>query len=705
VKRAMYQVDINDVVRNYEFKDDEGFLYCLFEAVSNALYCSVNNKDIKVVVQFTREYKANELIKDDDNFITAISVTDNGIGFTNENYDKFTKNLYKTNHDGGKGLGRVAFLKVFKDVHIESYFKENGKCYSRNFRFDTDKIKDPIKEIDDKSKLETTVYFKNIKSHFRDDTKKTTEYYAEKILNHFYIFLHYLLEKKKTFEIKIIDDSGKVSEEIINSAKLRADIVRKDSFNIQDPFALDGLGIVSFDLLHIKTKNIKGNKASYVVDERSAGEITKLNMPPCLLEDANGFTFYYYVYLKSDFFNRFLNDSRTRLSIPTEGRNPNKRFITEERITEQLQKKIDSFLEYELSVLEEKTEKRINNALTDDKNNLTVNNKSYLYILADDETKKELLSKIKFNDTEKDVIKKTRSFHEELQAKTINQVNQIIEKLKSDKKTGNAKIDYVKLEAEFRSLVHKVNVENSVNLSSYIMYRKYILDLFNEGLEYYKESKEYNESFFHNILLQKNTHNSIDSNLWMLDDMFLFFEGTSEQPITSITIKGEKAIRDLTEAEIKMLDEFNKRRLERRIDLLFFPEEKQCIIIELKDPKLGTDVGVCQLDNYAKLLANFLKPDFSITFFHTYLITDNFNVFDKPGNGFRKIYGIDGFVRHSVDISDYYSNLTIANQYTEVIRYTDIYERAKKRHKIFMHKLNIAEEHKKDQVYTQNIPR
>jgi hypothetical protein len=694
----MFEVEVDDVVRNYEFDNDEGFLYCLFEAVSNALYCSVNNKNIKITVQFTREYKANELTKDNDNFITALSVTDNGIGFTNENYNKFTKNLYKTNHEGGKGLGRVAFLKVFKNVQVESSFKENGKYYLRNFKFDTDNTKDSKKEIDDKNKPKTTVYFKNIKSDFRYNTKKTTEYYAEELLNHFYVFLHYLLQNKKNFEIKIIDDSGKISEEIINSTKLGTDIVTNDSFSIQDSLGLGDLGTVSFDIIHIKTKNIKGNKALYVVDERSAGEIKKLNMPPCLLKDDKGLAFHYYVYLKSEFFKKFLNDSRTKLSIPTESKNPNKKFITEEKIAEHLQKKIDSFLKYELSILEKDTEERINKALTDDKYNSIVNNKSYLYILADDETKKELLNKIKFSDTEKDVINKTRNFHEELQTKTVNQVNKIIEKLKSDKKTENTKIDYEKLEAELKFLVHKVNVENSVNLSSYIMYRKYILDLFNEGLEYYKESKEFNESFFHNILLQKNTHNSIDSNLWMLDDMFLFFEGTSEQPITGITIKGEKAIRDLNKEEIEMLDEFNKRRLERRIDLLFFPEEKQCIIIELKDPKLGTDEGVSQLDNYAQLLANFLKPEFSISFFHTYLITDNFNVFDKPNSGFRKIYGIDGFVRHSIDIRDYYSDLTIANQYTEVIRYTDIYERAKKRNKIFMHKLNIVEENKSDQI-------
>ncbi|GHV86802.1 hypothetical protein AGMMS50255_0980 [Spirochaetia bacterium] len=688
---AMYQVDINDVVRNYDLGDSEGFLFCLFEAVSNALYCCVKNQDIRITIRFTREYKANELTRDNDNFITAFSVTDNGTGFTNDNFDKFTNKIYKTNHEGGKGLGRVAFLKVFNNVYIESYFKENGKYYSRNFKFGTGDIKDTKKEAANKGKQETTVYFKNIRSNFRDDTKKVAEYYLDEILNHFYIFLYFLLEQNKKFEIKIIDDSGKISEEIINTEKLKADKVKKDSFIIHDPSAFEGVGTVTFDILHIKTRNIKGNKAFYVVDERSAGEIKKLDIPQCLFKDSAGNKFYYYVYLKSGFFNRFLNESRTKLSIPAEGKKSEKKLITEEVILRRLQEKIDTFLEYELSVLEKETEKRIDTILTDDKNNRTVNNKSYLYILADGETKKELLNKIKFNDTENDVINKIRNFHEELQIKTVEQINIVVEKLKSDKKTKNAEIDYAKLEADFQSLAKKINIENSVNLSSYIMYRKYVLDLFCEGLEYYKNSKEFNESFFHNILMQKGSHNTVDSNLWMLDDLFLFFEGTSEQPIQDIEINGQKAIRNLTEEEILMLNEFDKKRLEKRIDLLFFPEEKQCIIIELKDPKVGITEGVSQMDKYAQLLANFIRQEFSIDFFYTYLITDNFNKYDRPG-GFRKIYGIDGFVRHSTDINNFDTGMIIANQYSEVIRYTDIYERAHKRNKIFMQKLNIQEE-------------
>ena len=92
--------------------------------------------------------------------------------------------------------------------------------------------------------------------------------------------VHFLLEQKKEFEIKIIDDSGKISEQIINTTKLKFDKVTKENFTIRDPFGFDEMREFVFDILHIKTGNIKGNKAFYVVDERSAGEIKKLNMPP-----------------------------------------------------------------------------------------------------------------------------------------------------------------------------------------------------------------------------------------------------------------------------------------------------------------------------------------------------------------------------------------------------------------------------------------
>jgi len=123
---------------------------------------------------------------------------------------------------------------------------------------------------------------------------------------------------------------------------------------------------------------------------------------------------------------------------------------------------------------------------------------------------------------------------------------------------------------------------------------------------------------------------------------------------------------------------------------LFFPEEKKCIIIELKDPKAKVDENVLQMDRYAQLIANFVKPEYRIEQFYTYLITDNFNKYDKPGNGYRKIYGMDGFVRSSAEVKSFEDDHPIADQYSEVIRYTDIYGRARKRNEVFFTKLGVS---------------
>ncbi|MDR1963679.1 MAG: ATP-binding protein [Planctomycetaceae bacterium] len=683
----MYEVDIKDVVRNYNLRKQEGFLFCLFEALSNALYCSIDNSHIQITVNLTRQYAANEINKDEDNFIQSFKIEDNGIGFTDENFKQFTQQMYKTNHAGGKGLGRVAFLKVFDDVKIESVFCEGEKIFRRQFSFGYETIKDN-KSLINNEKKRTIVAFNGIKADFQEHTKKSIDYYEKELLQHFYIFLCYLKEKKKQFEIKLIDDSGKESERIINTAMLDKDQFEKEVFVIEDHSTLSEINsTVNFELWHIKTRNIDENKAFYVVDERSAGEIGNLDLPPGLLEDQSGFTYHYYAYLKSPFFSGYLNESRTKLSLPKETKKPDDKFVTEEKIQKILKEKISGFLQYEIGILNQKNESRVRNLLNDENNNKTANNRAFLYLLSDNKTKDALLNTIRYSDNPQKVLSKIKEFHEELQNETVKKIKIAVEKMK----TVKTDIDFQKLENEIKECIQEVNAENLINLSSYILYRKYIVNLFNEGIKLCQKSKTQNEVFFHNILLPRKSNNSIDSNLWLLDDQFLYFEGTSEVAIEDIKINGNKIIRKLTKEEQKLLNEFNKKRLSNRIDLLFFPAEKKCIIIELKDPKAGLDENVFQMDKYVQLLANFVKPEFSIESFFTYLITDNFNKYDKPGNGYRKSYGIEGFVRNSADVKSYDNDNCIANQYSEVIRYTDIYRRANKRNQIFFEKINITD--------------
>jgi hypothetical protein len=685
--------DIDDVVRRYELSEEQGFLFCLFEAISNSLYCCAKNKEILITINLKRQYKANEIERDRNNFIIGFSISDNGEGFTDENYEKFTKTIYKTNHEGGRGEGRIAFLKVFRTVEIDSVYQAGDKTYNRKFHFDRNNIDDNNNEVEGSMQIGTKISLNDIRETFIGYTKKDTNYYSNEILSHFYGHLHYLLAKQKKFEIRLVDDNG-LAEGVINTEKLNQDKVIRDKFTIKDNSGFEGIGDIMFDIVHIKTKNVANNKAFYVVDERSAGEISNFDLPQNILEDETGMQFYYNVYLKSPFFSKFLNESRTVLSLPSDRNKEMKKCVTKEQIENTLKEKIDEFLRYELSVLNKKKEKTLVDALNAEHNNEIANSRAFLYMLSDEKTKDKLISSIKYSDTPQKILAKVKEVHEELQRETIKQINITVEKIKNDKTED---IDFKKLEDKMQNLISRVNAENLINLSSYIMYRKYILDLFNEGLRIFELGRMQNEAFFQNLLLPKKTENNINSNLWLLDELFIYFEGTSEKAIEDMEFKGKKIIRKLTDSEQEQLNAFNKKRLEKRIDILLFPEEYQCIILELKDPKAGLGVNAFQMDKYAELIANFLSDDFPIETFYTYLITDNFNIYDRP-TGYRKIYGIEGFVRPSIDIQIFGGSRTIANQYSEVICWKDIYKRAEARNKIFFTKMNIKNKRKHDNM-------
>jgi hypothetical protein len=420
-------VDIRDVIKNYDLKDEEGFLFCLFEAVSNSLYCCIDNREISIVINFFRDYKANDIFKNEDNFIRGFIITDNGAGFTDENYNKFAKTIYKTNHDGGKGLGRISFLKVFDNIQINSTFKDNDKLYNRTFNFSRETIEDTKKEVVEGTPVKTVITFNILKNDFVDNTKKNIGYYSNEVLRHFYVFLNYLLEQDKKFEIRLIDDSG-LAEGVINADKLKQDKITKDTFIINDPQGLGDMNNINFEIVHIKTKNVDSNKAFYVVDERSAGEIANLDLPPGILEDKNGTQYFYNIYLKSPYFNGFLNESRTQLSLPSEKTSSNKKYITKERIEQILKAKVAKYLEYEIGMLNQKNEEKIVGVLSDDNNNRISNNKAFLYIFSDEKNKEKLLNSIKYSDNPQKVLSKVKEFHEELQKETIKQINITVEK-------------------------------------------------------------------------------------------------------------------------------------------------------------------------------------------------------------------------------------------------------------------------------------
>lgn len=108
----------------------------LFEAISNAIHAiesrfdaqSMNLGQITVDVLRSRSGK--------DASITSFIIRDNGIGLTDENMDSFrTSDSPFKIKKGGKGVGRLSWLKTFQKCEIKSWFVRNDKLFQRSFTF------------------------------------------------------------------------------------------------------------------------------------------------------------------------------------------------------------------------------------------------------------------------------------------------------------------------------------------------------------------------------------------------------------------------------------------------------------------------------------------------------------------------------------------------------------------------------------------
>lgn len=131
-----------------------------YESISNAIY-SVQEKWGEQAIHKGKV----ELVLTTGSF--SATVSDNGIGLDNKNYDKFKTPF--TNHrlkKGGKGFGRFVGFKVFERISYYSKFEDNK---SRDFDFyiyHQPEMTNPAFSKRHKYDTGCTVYYEGVKETF-----------------------------------------------------------------------------------------------------------------------------------------------------------------------------------------------------------------------------------------------------------------------------------------------------------------------------------------------------------------------------------------------------------------------------------------------------------------------------------------------------------------------------------------------------------
>ena len=681
----------------HNFSKSRTALQPIFEAFTNAI------EAIKIKQQSNPEFKGKISVKinatettvpDSFNF-SSFSLTDNGIGFDDEQFKRF--NTFRDITKGFKNLGsgRIQYVHYFDNTTINSVFNQDEKYYEREFSVSKKKVfldKNSIvlhKYCKETSLTETntTITFSSLIENSGVYNKLDDSELKEQLKKR---YIHYFCHNRKNIpEINIqFFVQGKLKSETNISTTDFPNIDKTESVQLQySKVAKNGKSLEKLD----KTEDFKIDAfriSSSLIDNNdlklvSKGEIVeeseiKLESIP-KGEHVKGYKYIFLV--SSEYIDDRDTDMRGVLNIPSiENFTKNRNLFTEEEVLlEEIQAGVNNRINTMYPEIEEVKKEHVEQL-----------EKLKEMFLLDDETANSI--NISINDSEGKILEK---FYEAEAKKVATLDAKIKETIDGLERLDTTSEKYPEqLEEEIEKLVKEIPLQNKVSLTQYVARRKLVLDLFNlinnkKLSAQINEDRNKDEKLLHNLIFQQTNSKSEDSDLWLINEDFIYFKGVSEKLLKDIELNGVKLLREnLTEEEEAFRTALNENRYAKRPDILLFPEEGKCLIIEFKNPDVNVSDHLNQINNYASLIWNFSNPQFKFETFFGYLIGEKVNTNDVRfhDGDFKEAYQFDYLFRANKVIPGLFVKGDAA-LYTEVIKYSTLYERAKRRNEIFIKKL------------------
>lgn len=679
-------------------KKHSSYLQPIFEAISNSLEATSGKDDIITI----RINKAKTLNQEQYSFL-SIDIIDTGIGFNDDNFGRLRRLYDESKGQNNFGTGRVQYLHFFNNTDIYSVFEEEGLKYkrrivlSKNF-YATQKsvIWSSEKEVVDiDTPIGTMVSFYYPLSD--EDKEKYNELTTTELRDR--ILIHYLsrfcLNRDNLQQIKL--------EYYINSICDKDSVQVITGKDIPQPDYTDSVQVnyskISVDgNTIIKTPNteefiINSYSLPCSIQKRNEVKLTSKNetvevsgIDFSIIKDSPKINNSYLLFLiSSSYLTQQDSDLRGQLAIYSKKDFLKKRnlFSGEEQIlTDDIEEKVTSSIttHYKsISKVKESFESQIDEL-------------AEMFSLD-----RRILNEVgyKAGDSDQSILKKVYEYNADISAKHDAGIKSVMDSLKE--LTPSSKDFKKKLNEKVKKVTELVPQINRTELVRYISKRKVILDLMQKTLDKQLDCQQKNskgkkinhESFLHNILFSQHSDDPLDSNLWMINDDFIHYKGISESGLRNIKVENELFFReDLTKEELEELTAYNRDKLGNRPDILLFPKEHKCIIIELKSMDADVSKFVSQVSQYAGLIRQYAKDRFEITTFYAYLIGESFtlNEVKRANPFFKKAYYFDYLFCPNYPV-DGGENRRDGEMYIEVIKYSTLLERAVFRNKIFTNKI------------------
>lgn len=671
----------------------------LFEAFTNSLEAiKLRQKEtsnfspyINVVLNFNTSLIHGEYLD-----LSEIRIEDNGIGFDTKNYARLTTFKDDTKGFNNRGSGRIQMVHSFKYVVFDSVYYEGEKLMARKFF---------LSKSTPFLSNNTIIYEENTPYPIEGEVKTVVTLHEPldkkdaKALANIGVddVKHLLLERyllalcsiRKQFpSINIIYSIGNIEKErvaiksedipeptrtdiyisvpkcqISNDMK-RIEALKNESVTIQIlPYKI-GADSLSESSIRITSKD--------EISETTKVKLTCIN-PSAVLDSSR-----YLFLLKSEYFDLLDGDERGNIEIVDrtefKKRAKSQGYIEEQIVLNDIQDAVNSKAkEIYQEILEQ-------NQLFKEK----IEQLKRDYLLSE-----EALKDLSLSDSIDEVFKKAYTYDARVMAKesaAFENSKQYLHQL------DPASDDYdSRLTSLTENFVSSLPIQNRVTLSKYVARRKMVIELMDmilkRTLNCQQEAKRNNdEKLLHNLIFRQHSNNPLSSDLWLINEDYMYFEGSSEKNLFDIKLRGVKVFREeFNEEEQRYLKSLGKDRTKLRTDVLLFPAEGKCVIIEFKNPNVNVADCIQQVAKYAYFLRNYTKPEFKFLTFYGYLIGESIEKRDvrAADADFVTSPNLDYLFRPSKKIVDESSDNQDGTLYMEVIQFSVLKQRAELRNKIF----------------------
>ena len=533
----LLQTNLKGRLRNTSLPKSHGLLP-VFEAIVNSIH-SIEEKDNldtgRIILEINRSQQSALEIEAGLEPIVGFTISDNGCGFNDTNFNSFqTLDSDHKIDKGCRGVGRLMWLKAFDKADVESFYYDGEKLQSRSFSLDELNGVNNLSQLPrEGSGSGSRIKLSGFNESYRDSTPKTAAVIANQLLEH---CLWYFVRPDGAPRILVKDGQDTIDVYSLYDTNMMSAATHEK---------IEILGI-DFELTHIKFRYSTSRKHQIALcaanrlakEEGIQGKIPGLTGK---LTDSTG-DFIYSCYVSSTYLDENVRSERTSFNIAEDFNGIfSQTEISLRMIRERVLDRAKLYLETYLRDSIEAGNRRIASF---------IDNQAPRYRFITRYASQEDLI-VSPDITDKDLDLHLHEIWYDIERQLVSEGHDIMSPAKNE-----SLLDY---KERLNNYVSKAEDIKKSDLANYVSHRKAIIDILEQSIVRLEDGKYAREDTIHELIfpMGKDSDSVMadGSNLWLLDERLSFHAYlASDKTLNSMPITNSSSTKEPDILSLRVFD-------------------------------------------------------------------------------------------------------------------------------------------------------